>query len=297
LHCVRCALYSLGRQLTCLRWQPGTDDPNSIISRIVKLLQQLPRLDGLSLIINESSKWFDHLVNCVSKLHNLRKLSFKFYHDDSFGSWSRISCHPRINAVGKIIAANPNLTHLEVVHCQIADDIEIDLAQMLRHIPADRPLKLEHLYLSHSFRNSTALAPHIHSLTSTDLPDSDILKELLEQRIFPPTMTLRIIGQYTIEYLDCHPQIISLTTFYASDEFSTFMRILSRHSDTLTQLGFSHWVFYDCIDQTQNELALLQCRNLKQLDLYYRSIRDTVTALELEMVCLPPNVAHPCHVH
>ena len=138
LHCVRCALYSQKKQLTCLRWQFGTDDPKSTISRIVKLLQQLPRLDGLSLIINVSSKRFDHLVNCVFKLHNLRKLGFKFYHDDC-GSWSHISCDPRIDAVTKIIAANPNLTHLEVVHSPIADDIEIDLAQILRHVPADRP--------------------------------------------------------------------------------------------------------------------------------------------------------------
>jgi hypothetical protein len=255
------------------------------------LLQQLPRLDGLSLIINDSSKRFDHLVNCVSKLHNLRKLSFKFYHDDidPSGSWSHTSCGPRINAVTKIIAANPNLTHLEVMHSPIEDDIEIDLAQMLRHVPADRPLKLEHFHLSHSFRNSAALAPHIRSLTSADLPDSEILEELLEQCIFPPTMTLRIIGQYTIEYLDRHPRIISLTTFYACRELCTFMGILSRHSDTLTHLGLSHWVFFDCIDQTQNELALLQCRNLKRLDLYYRSIMDTVTALELEMVCSAPN--------
>lgn len=269
-----------------------------MISCLVKLLQQLPRLDGLSLIIDESLKKFNHLVGCVSKLHNLRKLSLKFYHTDSFGSWTHIACNPRINAVGKIIAANPNLTHLEVRHSSLmADDTEIDLAQMLGHVPDDRPLKLEHLHLSHAFRNSTALAPYIHSLTSTNLPNSNLLNELLEQRIFPPNMTLKIIGQHAMEYLDRHPQIINLTAFYASHGFSssTFLGILSRHSDTLTHLGFSHWIFFYCIDQTPNELALLQCRNLKRLDLYYRSIRDTVTALELEMVCLALNT-HPYHI-
>lgn len=52
--------------------------------------------------------------------------------------------------------------------------------------------------------------------------------------MYIPTMTLRIISQYAIEY----------------------MGILSRHADTLTHLGLSHWFFFDCIDQTQNDLGI-----------------------------------------
>ncbi|KAF8326895.1 hypothetical protein F5887DRAFT_1013061, partial [Amanita rubescens] len=228
--------------------------------------------------MNKWTKKFDHIVDCVAKLHNLRKLSFQFIHAQYIGT---SSTRPKINSVAKIIAANPNLTHLEVV----GDDIK-DLAQTLKHVPADRPLKLEHLCLSHPFRNSAALTPHITSLTSVNLSDSDILKELFKQNIFPPTMMLWMMDEYTIKYLDGHPGIVSLTSYGYSDVSycSTLLRILSRHSETLTHLGFCHWILYKCIEQTQNELALLQCTNLKQLALDYRpTVSRHVAAPELQM--------------
>ncbi|KAF8326903.1 hypothetical protein F5887DRAFT_1013106 [Amanita rubescens] len=228
--------------------------------------------------MNKSSKKFDHLVDCVAKLHNLRKLSFKFIYAHYIGT---IFSRPKIYSVAKIIAANPNLTHLEV----LCDDIK-DLAQTLRHIPANRPLKLKHLRLSHPCRNSAALAPHISSLTSVNLADSDILKELLKQNVFPPTMTFWMMDQYTIKYLDGHPGIVSLTSYGYSDVSycSTLLRILSRHSETLTHLGFCHWILYKCIEQTQDELELLQCTNLKQLTLDYRpTVSGRVAAPELQM--------------
>ncbi len=270
-----------------LRWNSGIDRPKWIISRMVKLLQRLPRLCELSLIMNKCSKGFDHIVDCVAKLHNLRKLSFRFFYAHCVGS------RPKINSVAMIIAANPNLTHLELLY----DDIR-DLAQTLRHVPADRPLKLEYLRLSHSFRNSAALAPHISSLTFIDLADSDILKEMLRQNILPPTMTFRMMDKYTIEYLDRHPRIVSLTHYGCSDvsSYSTLLGILSRHSKTLTHLGLCQSVFFDCINQTQNELALFQCTNLKQLALDYLSTPNLhMGDLEPQMVSLTRS-GHPCHV-
>ena len=249
------------------------DRPKWIISRIVKLLRQLPRLCALSLIINKSSKRFEHLIDCVAKLHNLRKLSIKFI----FGRYVR-TC-PKINSIVKIIAANPNLTHLELLYDEAfldeefyGDSIEY-LAQTLRHVPADRPLKLEHLRISPCFYNSAALAPHIASLTSIDIENSNILNEFLKQNIFPPTMTFRSMDQDTIDYLDRHPRIVSQTVYDCNDASicSILLGILSRHSETLTHLGFCHWMLFQCIGQTQNELALLQCTNLKQLLLVYRS--------------------------
>ncbi|KAF8334551.1 hypothetical protein F5887DRAFT_990566, partial [Amanita rubescens] len=192
--------------------------------------------------MNKCTKKFDHIVDCVAKLHNLRKLSFQFIYAQYIGtSYTR----PKINSVAKIIAANPNITHLE------------------------------HLISS--------------SLTSVNLADSDILKELLKQNIFPPTMMLWMMDQYTIEYLDGHPGIVSLTSYGYSDVSycSTLLRILSRHSETLTHLGFCHWILYKCIEQTQNELALLQCTNLKQLALNYRpTVSRHVAAPGLQMACV-----------
>ena len=257
---------------------------------MVKLLQRLPRLRELSLIVNKWRKGFDHVVNYVAKLHNLRKLSIEFI----YGLYGGVKVsRPTLNSVAMIIAANPNLTHLELSY----DDIG-DLAQMLQHVPADRPLKLEHLRLGHSFRNSAALAPHISSLTSIDLHNSKILKGLLRQKIFPPTMTFRMMDRCTIKYLDRHPRIVSLTNHGYSDDSSypTLLGILSRHSKTLTHLGLCQSVFFDCINQTQNELALLQCTNLKQLALDYPDWCMAVQpVLEPQMVSLTRS-GHPCHV-
>jgi hypothetical protein len=265
-----CALHILfpGKLLTFLRWDSWTDHPMWLISRIAKLLRRLPRLCEFSLIMYKSSKEFHHLVGCVVKFHNLRKLSFNSIRPDTGTSFS----------VAKIIAANPNLTHLEVFYdAALFDEILYDdpseyLAHTLRHLPADPPLKLEHLRLSRCFHNLAALAPHISSLTSIDIANSEILNEFLKQNIFPPTMTFRMMDQYTINYLNRHPRIVSLTNHGCNDAStcSALLGILSRHSETLTHLGFCHSVLYNCIDQTQNELAILQCTNLKQLLLDYQ---------------------------
>ena len=281
------------RLLTYFRWNLGIDPPNWIISRVVKLLQRLPRLCELTLIMNKCSKGFDYLVDCVAELHNLRSLSFKFIYAHYVDTdCTRTNCtHAKMNSVARIIAANPNLKHLEVLY----DDIQ-DLALMLKHVPADRPLKLEHLRLSRSFCNSAALAPHIFSLTSIDLADSNILKELLKHNIFPPAMTFWMMDQHTIQYLDRHPRIVSLTNYGYSDfkpSYPALLGILSRHSETLTHLGLCYRALFNCIDQTQNELALLQCTNLKQLALDYRSTLELRIAVsELQMVSLT-RCAHP----
>ena len=281
-----CTSYILlpGTLLTFLRWNLGIDPPKWIISRMVKLLQRLPRLCELSLIMNKWLKLFDHLVVCIAKLHNLRKLNFSFIYASIDSSRSKI------NSVAKIIAANPNLTHLEVLY----DDV----VQMFEHVPADRPLKIEHLRLYRSFYNSVALAPHISSLTSIDIADSELLKGLLKQNIFPTTMTFWKMDPCTIKFLDRHPRIVSLTDYGCHDAStcSTLLGILSRHSETITHLGFCHYALFMCIKHTQNESALLQCTNLKQLLLDYRSpwVRCMVIG-DSRTVSLTRS-AHPYHV-
>ncbi|KAF8343395.1 hypothetical protein F5887DRAFT_973734 [Amanita rubescens] len=286
--------------VSCVVWSVHLNDPKWIISRTAKLLRRLPRLSELLLVMDEALEEFNYLVKCFSKLHNLRKLGFRFYHEFPEGLLYRppdLDFNlPRINAAGKIIAANSNLTHLEVTHSW--PDVEnIDLTQMLAYVPADYPLKLEHISLSHSFRNLAALAPHIRSLTSIDIADSRILNELLRQGIFPPTITLKEIDQLAIEYLDHHPRIISLTILcpYHESFCSTTVRILSRHSKSLTRLGIFYEVLCQCIHQTENELAFLKCTNLKQLVLYYHdselsSIDRRMGTLLLVIAYLPDSL-------
>ena len=281
--CTSCILLP-GTLLTYLRWNLGIDYPKWIISRMVKLLQRLPRLCELSLVMNKRSKLFDHLVDCFAKLHNLHKLSFRFVF---------VGTNSKINSIAKIIAANPNLTHLEVIY----DDVQ-DLAQTFKHVPADRPLKLEHLRLYRSFYNAAALAPHISCLTSIDIADSELLSEFLKQNIFPPTMTFWRMDQYTLKYLDRHPRIVSLTDYGCHDAStcSTLLGILSRHSETITHLGFCHWVLFMCINQMKNELALLQCTNLKQLLLDHRPPGAWRIAIGQSQTVSLTRSDHPCHV-
>jgi hypothetical protein len=274
-------------------------DPKWIISRTIKLLRQLPQLSELFLCVDEALEEFNHLVNCCSKLHNLRKLGLRFYHyfpkenplymplDPNFNL-------PRINTAGKIIAANPNLTHLEMTH-SLGVVKNIDLTQMLAYVPAHLLLKLEHIYLSHSFRNLTALVPHIRSLTSIGLADSGILNELLRQGIFPPVITLREIDQRAIEYLGRHPRLVGLATWYPCHESfcSAILRILSRHSKTLTRLSIFSHILYRCIDRTQKELAFLQCTNLKQLVLYCYELK--LDSIDKHMVGLARSL-DSCHI-
>ena len=291
--------YILRKLANCiLRWDVSLNDSKWIISRTIKLLRQLPRLSELFLVMDEALEEFDHLVNCVSKLHNLRKLGFRFYHDfperHLYYLYSDRNFNlPRINATGKIIAANSSLTHLEMTHSQHMVK-NIDLAQILAYVPVDYPLKLEHICLSHSFRNLATLAPHIRSLTSIGLGDSRVLNELLRHSIFPPTVTLQEIDRDAIEYLQHHPQLISLTTWHPCHESfcSTILRILSRHSKTLTNLGIFFHILYQCIDQTQNELALLQCTNLKQMVLYCYELEYSI---DKQMVGLARSL-DSCHI-
>ena len=260
----------------------------------------MPRLSELTLVMDEAVEEFNHLVNCCSKLHNLRKLGFRFYHyfpkqNPLYMPSDRNFNLPQINAAGKVIAANPNLTHLEMTH-SLGDVKNIDLAQMLAYVPADHPLKLEHIYLSHSFHNLAALAPHIRSLTSIDLADSFVLNELLRQGIFPPTIILKEIDQHAINYLDHHPRIVSLMTWYPCHESfcSAILRILSRHSETISRLGIFFHILYRCIDQTQNELAFLRCTKLKQLILYCYKLKLN-SHIDKQMVGLARSL-DSCHM-
>ncbi|KAF8329609.1 hypothetical protein F5887DRAFT_1004422 [Amanita rubescens] len=279
--------------VSCVVWYVSLNDSKWIISRKIKLLQQFPRLSEVFLVMDLAMEELNHLVDCVSKLHNLRKLGFRFHHSSSPEGWfyrSSNSNHSlsRLNVAGMIIAANPNLTHLEVAYLYsnmwslVFENI--DLAQMLAYVPADFPLKLEHICLSHSVRNLAALAPYIRTLASVDLGDSSMLNELLRQSIFPPTIKLKRIDQHAIEYLDRHPQIISLTIYSPCHESfrSTVLRILSRHSKILTHLGIFSPTLCQCIDQTENELAFLQCTNLKQLVLYHYIYRQRHIGIEKE---------------
>src|SRR6266550_5391669 len=75
-----------------------------------------------------------------------------------------------INDLGKVLGANPNLTHLELFRDAPSG---VSFSTIFGYIPASSPLKLEHLGIcnisSSEDMDLRAIIPHIRSLTSIHL--------------------------------------------------------------------------------------------------------------------------------
>ena len=223
----------------------------------------MPQLDELTLVIDERSHNLDYLTKSLSELHHLRKLELDFrFREDKVTS-------PRnyeIDKFGKVLAANPDLTHLKLKNSGTGDNA--NLARMFSYIPADRPLRLEHISLSGLFFGEEAIAPHIRSLASFHLSHGVYLQVLLAEGIFPPIMSMDYIGPDSIEYFDRHPRITSLSLTRGCQGVPIF-DIIARHSATLTSLSIFAWNFYSLLDRPQSEAVLPQCTNLQELVFYY----------------------------
>lgn len=214
-------------------------------------------------MIDERSHNLDYLTKSLSELRHLRKLEldFRFREDKAIS--------PRnyeIHKFGKVIAANPNLTHLILKNSGTGDNA--NLSCMLSYVPADRPLRLEHISLSGLFFGEEAIGPHIRSLTSFHLSHGVYLQVLLAEGIFPPVMSMDYIGPDSIEYFDRHPRITSLS-FTRGCQGVPIFEIIARHSATLISLNIFAWSFYSLLDRAQSEALFLQCTNMQELVFYY----------------------------
>ncbi len=198
-------------------------------------------------------------------MHKLRKLKITLHYTRKRFDTPR---EYEIDKLGKIIAANPDLTHLDLVHFSRAESYS--LTDLFRHVPSDRPLKLEHLGISEVFHASFAIMPHIRSLTSCNFSDSQFLEPLLAQEVFPPIMDLGSFDDLTAAYLTRHPGLTSLTLHNINPEdIENILRILIRHSKTLTYLKMSGSVLIQALQDEQNAPLLLQYYNLRRLVLSY----------------------------
>ena len=236
------------------------EDPKWVLSHTVKLILQFPKLDELTLVIDEELEEYDYFIERICQIHKLRKLKIvlKFV--------ARYRYAPReddIDKIGKIIAANPDLTHLVID--KFSCGRPYSLFHILRYVRS--PLKLEHLsVLSPHFEGSFAIVPHIHSLTSCHFSDSQFLAALLAEEVFPPIMGLDDIDDLTITYLNRHPRITNLSFHKVrQEEFGAVFEILVRHANTFTDLGIEATSLVDCLSNERNESLLLQCTNLEQL--------------------------------
>jgi hypothetical protein len=255
------------RRLQVYRWVAEKDDPNWTTSRTVKLLLEFPLLTELSLMIDEEQD-IAYFSYCLSKLSNLRKLKLDVRR--CTGKAFRPQTL-QIDEFGKVLAANPMLTHLEVFQACCARG---SFSRMFGFLPPERPLALEHLGISDNFRDWEAILPHIRPLTSIyarSCWSSTIFTLLLRERIFPPIVKVIRVDDQFIDYISCHPRIVNLSVHNTYDDVAgrILLETMARHAETLEYFSTYASSLCRCLTQIQNEFSLLQCTNLRQLVLHY----------------------------
>ncbi len=250
----------------------------------MKLLLEFHQLSELVLQINRQQN-LSHIFKYCSRLRNLRKLKIRF--SGWRTSYNQERPNP-INDIGKVIASNPNLTHLEL---DWMGTVEGSFSTIFSHVPAGSPLKLEHFAISNSPSDVRAIVPHVRSLTSIDLQSAYVPCPLLVQvlhseRIFPSTIRTSHVDDHLITYLNHHPRIVSLSIDAAFDEVvgKKILQIMALHSESLTYFRTSCSSFISCLKHVENELLLLQCTKLEQL-LFRYDYKD-----RYDMLCLPPKL-------
>ncbi|KAF8632365.1 hypothetical protein AX15_001901 [Amanita polypyramis BW_CC] len=248
-------------------WVADKEDPNWVTSLTVKLLLGFSQLTDLFLMVDEEQD-LSFLWNCLSKLHSLRKLWIEIRY------WPGKLLRPRssqINELGKVIGGNSHLTHLGLVQGYGAGG---NLSKVFSYVPSEPPLVLEHLGISDTFLDPSAIVPHIRSLTSFSLNScwsSRFLMVLLAEKIFPPVIRTSRVDDHLIDFLSCHPRITSLSLHSVYDEFAgrAILEIMARHARTLKYFSTSPLSFCRCLERDENVFSLLQCTNLEQVVLCY----------------------------
>jgi hypothetical protein len=224
----------------------------------VKLFLEFRHLSELVLLVGTQD--MSRIFECFSELHDLRKLKIN------------VRCFQvpnAINDLGKVIRANRNLTHLELVNYL---GFEGNLSTIFGYVPTSNPLKLEHLGISYGFSDSRAIVPHIRSLTSIHLSfRGDILAVLHSERIFPPIIRTASVNSQLIDYLRQHPRIVSLSIHTSYEEIMgrTILEIMTRHSESLTYFSTTPSGLFSCLEHV--EYNFLQLAKLEQLVLCYDS--------------------------
>ncbi|SRR6266550_2994460 len=248
-----------------------------MVSGTVKLLLGFYQLSELVLLIDYNQD-LSHIYECLSKLHNLRKLRIEVR---ELYYYRNLPNPNRINDLGKILGANLNLTHLELFWQDAPSGVSF--STIFGHIPASSPLKLEHLGIcgispSAEDTDLRAIIPHIRSLTSIHLAyplySSRLIRLLHSERIFPPIIRTTFnepVSRDLIHYLNDHPEVISLSISRAwlPDPMTRnhiLLEMLARHSKSLTYFSVEiQSFFYFCNWNVQGEFSLLQCTKLEQL--------------------------------
>lgn len=237
-----------------------------VIYRRARVLAMLPALTELELCLPRDAD-MAKISKCLNPLRNLRKFTLRILFTVTYIAVNRVLSN--IGNFSTIIARNPNLTHL--VLRSTTNNAPCDLSSLLRGVPADKPLMLEHVTIDGYCRNLDALLPHIQSLSSIDIQfmhfAMDPFYTTLERAgVFPSTITADALELDLFMYLNRHPGIVRLSIGHYGN-YATLYRdnclpkILERHSGTLQYLT----VRTHMLRTSEGERALSACKQLREL--------------------------------
>ncbi|KAM6498913.1 hypothetical protein JOM56_006861 [Amanita muscaria] len=256
--------------VSCVRWNVHSYDNRWEVYWTTRFLTMVPNLTELVLRLSTDAD-MAYISRHLKLLHTLRKFTLQ-----TFPSYPPFLIMPRgpssrLSFFSAVIASNPNLTHLALILTQY--DTPCDLSEMLRDVPDNKPLGLEHITIDRYCKRTDALLPHIQSLSSIEtrliyITHDTIYSMLGRNRVFPATISADSWGGELYMYLQRHSGVINLSIGHAHNSSpGTFRndymlsKVVMRHSGTLQKLtARTHMLLTPCA-----EVALLKCVQLREL--------------------------------
>lgn len=241
-----------------------------VISRATRALLALPKLTELELCISGDANT-PYMSECLTQITSLRKFTLRAY---AVSAKSYATFYPDIESFRAVLARNPNLTHLSLL---TAYEKQSDLSELLRDIPADRPLKLEYLALSNNYSPCEALLPHIRTLKSFSFCATHDIESwcqfFTQASIFPPTIKVNFITDELFTYLSRHPGLVSLSVGDGRlGSLSLLSKTLAHHSRTLCSLLITSQSLAIMLVVTADQDNFRKCTNLQELVLYHHDV-------------------------
>ncbi|KIL71362.1 hypothetical protein M378DRAFT_213703 [Amanita muscaria Koide BX008] len=175
----------------------------------------------------------------------------------------------------RIIANNPDLTHLDLYQFGIHSPKLPSLSELLADVPPKHPLRLQHLRISTRFYQLTSdIVPHIRSLNSLHLwfpvsgePHSmdDAWDLLREERIYVSEILTNRITLPLLDYLRDFNHLTALSIYEDGDtpselDVKDLFQILEQH--TLQRLKINP---YDWRMWFQNSTSITKFSHLREL--------------------------------
>lgn len=263
--------------VSCVRWNMHPHDSRWEVYWTTRFLTMVPNLTELVLRLSTDAD-MAYISRHLKNLHTLRKFTLQTYHPIPIMPRGPSS---RLSFFSAVIARNPNLTHLALMLSPC------DFSEMLRDIPDNKPLRLEHITINCYCRKTDALLPHIQSLSSIETRlkhvEYDTIYNMLGRTlVFPTTILADSLGEELCMYLLRHPGVINLSIGHKSwpgsfREDYGLSKVVMRHSGTLQKLSARSYLLLTL----DAEVALLKCVHLRELVLIrfhsrYHRVQGTI---------------------